>query len=141
MPTALKDTADVALSSLGLEEKSKKFIITELSSQVTLISSLSVIALVLSVVLALALLPAAAEWEALALAGSILVTVTLGAGILLTAHHAPLPLFTLILMVHTMMPIARAISLCMSAILTLVYIVLTLGLMKPDDGRPLFYQQ
>lgn len=63
----------------------------------TAISVLSVIIFVLLAVLAMALLPAAAEWEALALTGSILVTVCLGAGTLMATHHAPLPLFALIL--------------------------------------------
>jgi hypothetical protein len=69
----------------------------ELSSQVTSIACLSVVALVLSVVLALALLPAAPEWEALALAGSVLVTVCVGTGTLAATQYAPLPLFALIL--------------------------------------------
>ncbi|XP_060802536.1 adenylate cyclase type 2 isoform X2 [Amyelois transitella] len=112
----------------------------ELSHQVLSIASLSVITIVLSIVLALALLPAAAEWEALALAGSVLVTVSIGAGTLMATHHAPLPLFALILMVHTMMPIARTIALGMSAALTLAYAGLALGL-RPDKEEGQFYQQ
>ncbi|CAH2217891.1 jg27281, partial [Pararge aegeria aegeria] len=69
----------------------------DLSSQVTAVSVLSVMIFILSVVLAMALLPAAAEWEALALTGSVLVTISLGAGTLMATHHAPLPLFALIL--------------------------------------------
>ncbi|XP_068618261.1 adenylate cyclase type 2 [Battus philenor] len=112
----------------------------ELSSQVKALSTLSVITFVLMVVLAMALLPAAAEWEALALSGSILVTVSLGAGTLMATHHAPLPLFALILMVHTMMPIARRIALCMSAALTLAYMGLAIGL-GPEGKEEQFYQQ
>ena len=63
----------------------------------TAISTLSVIIFVLTIVLAMALLPAAAEWEALALSGSVLVTICLGTGTLMATHHAPLPLFALIL--------------------------------------------
>ncbi|CAG9793653.1 unnamed protein product [Diatraea saccharalis] len=111
-----------------------------ISSQVTLIATLSVIAFVLSIVLALALLPAAPEWEALALAGSVLVTVCLGAGTLMATYHAPLPLFALILMVHTMMPIARSISLGMSVILTLAYLGIAIGL-RPEEEKNFFYQQ
>ncbi|PZC80576.1 hypothetical protein B5X24_HaOG214394 [Helicoverpa armigera] len=70
---------------------------SELSTQTKAIASLSVITFVLSIVLCLALLPAAPEWEALALAGSLLVTFSLGAGTLMATHHAPLPLFALIL--------------------------------------------
>ncbi|XP_050549217.1 adenylate cyclase type 2 isoform X2 [Spodoptera frugiperda] len=112
----------------------------ELYMQTKAIASLSVITFVLSIVLCLALLPAAPEWEALALAGSLLVTVSLGAGTLMATHHAPLPLFALILMVHTMMPIARPIALAMSAVLTLAYIGLALGV-RPEGEETQFYQQ
>ncbi|XP_072947649.1 adenylate cyclase type 2 isoform X2 [Epargyreus clarus] len=113
---------------------------SELSSQATAIAALSVIIFVLSVVLAMALLPAAAEWEALALSGSVLVTLCLGVGTLMATHHAPLPLFALILMVHTMMPIARSIALVMSAALTLAYMGLAIGL-GPHGQEGQFYQQ
>ncbi|XP_026325028.1 adenylate cyclase type 2-like [Hyposmocoma kahamanoa] len=53
-------------------------------------------------------------------------------------HHAPLSLFALILMVHTMMPIARSIAIGMSIVLTLAYSVL-LVLYQKDE--PQFYQQ
>ncbi|XP_052741648.1 adenylate cyclase type 2-like isoform X3 [Bicyclus anynana] len=112
----------------------------DLSSQVTAISVLSVMIFILTIVLAMALLPAAAEWEALALSGSVLVTVSLGAGTLMVTHHAPLPLFALILMVHTMMPIARPIALGMSAALTLAYMGLAIGL-GPQAQEGQFYQQ
>lgn len=111
-----------------------------LSSQITAISTLSVIIFVLTMVLAMALLPAAAEWEALALSGSVLVTICLGTGTLMATHHAPLPLFALILMVHTMMPIARSIALGMAASLTLAYMGLALGLGAQDQERQ-FYEQ
>ncbi|XP_050351953.1 adenylate cyclase type 2-like isoform X1 [Nymphalis io] len=111
-----------------------------LLSQVTAISVLSVIIFVLLAVLAMALLPSADEWEALALSGSILVTISLGAGTLMATHHAPLPLFALILMVHTMMPIARSIALSLAAALTLAYMGLAIGL-GPQGQEAQFYQQ
>ncbi|XP_032520259.2 adenylate cyclase type 2 isoform X2 [Danaus plexippus] len=111
-----------------------------LNSQATTISALSVITFILTVVLSMALLPAADEWEALALTGSVLVTVCLGAGTLMATHHAPLPLFALILMVHTMMPIARSIALGMAAALTLAYMGLAIGL-GPQGMEGQFYQQ
>ncbi|CAG4950939.1 unnamed protein product [Colias eurytheme] len=112
----------------------------DLSAQVTAITALSVISFILLCVLALALLPVAAEWEAFALTGSVLVTVSLGAGTLMVTHHAPLPLFALILMVHTMMPIARSIALVMATALTLAYMGLAIGL-GPQGQEAQFYQQ
>ncbi|KAF9811224.1 hypothetical protein SFRURICE_002593 [Spodoptera frugiperda] len=83
----------------------------ELYMQTKAIASLSVITFVLSIVLCLALLPAAPEWEALALAGSLLVTVSLGAGTLMATHHAPLPLFALILNIkETTAKVLRIVS-------------------------------
>ncbi|XP_050680922.1 adenylate cyclase type 2 isoform X2 [Leptidea sinapis] len=111
-----------------------------ISSQVTAIGILSAITFILTVVLALALLPAAAEWETLAFTGSVLVTVCLGAGTLMATHHAPLPLFALILMVHTMMPISRSIALVMAAALTLAYMGLALVL-GPQGKEDQFYHQ
>ncbi|KOB66113.1 Adenylate cyclase type 2, partial [Operophtera brumata] len=43
-------------------------------------------------------------------------------------------------MVHTMMPIARPIALTMSAVLTLAYMGLALGL-RPEGIETQFYQQ
>lgn len=43
-------------------------------------------------------------------------------------------------MVHTMMPIARSIALAMSAVLTLAYTALALGL-HSGGGERQFYQQ
>ncbi|XP_063623161.1 adenylate cyclase type 2 isoform X1 [Cydia splendana] len=112
----------------------------ELPQQVRSLATLSVIVFILSIVLAMALLPAAPEWEALALSGSVLVTACLGAGTLMATHHAPLPLFALILMVHTMMPIARSIALAMSAALTIAYMGLALGL-GPHNAENKFHLQ
>lgn len=84
-------------SSSILENLIPFLLFQELSSQTKAISILSVITFVLSIVLCLSLLPGAPEWEALALAGSLLVTISLGVGTLMATHHAPLPLFALIL--------------------------------------------
>ncbi|VVC94691.1 unnamed protein product [Leptidea sinapis] len=90
-------------------------LIANISSQVTAIGILSAITFILTVVLALALLPAAAEWETLAFTGSVL-------------------------MVHTMMPISRSIALVMAAALTLAYMGLALVL-GPQGKEDQFYHQ
>ncbi|GBP33508.1 hypothetical protein EVAR_28663_1 [Eumeta japonica] len=71
--------------------------VRELSSQTRTVATLGVVCAAVGAVLAAALLPAAAECEALALTGSLLVTLVLAAAALMVTHHAPLPLFTLIL--------------------------------------------
>lgn len=90
-------------ANIRMEKKISHHILflQELSSEAKAIATLSVVTFVLMVVLAMALLPAAAEWEALALTGSVLVTLCLGAGTLMATHHAPLPLFALILVSYS----------------------------------------
>jgi adenylate cyclase 2 len=60
-----------------------------------------------------------------ALGVSLVVTGVLGAGIIaLGWPTAPLPLFALLLAVHTMMPVSRIVSLTLAAVLTIAHIVL-----------------
>lgn len=63
-----------------------------------------------------------------ALGVSVVVTGALGSGtIALGWPTAPLPLFALLLAVHTMMPISNAVSLLMAAVLTTVHIALAVS--------------
>jgi len=74
-----------------------------------------------------------------ALGVSVVVTGALGSGtIALGWRTAPLPLFALLLAVHTMMPISNTVSLLMAAVLTTVHIALAIS-WRPDT--PSFYPQ
>ena len=74
-----------------------------------------------------------------ALGVSVVVTGALGSGtIALGWPTAPLPLFALLLAVHTMMPISNAVSLLMAAVLTTLHIALAVT-WRPDTSS--FYQQ
>lgn len=74
-----------------------------------------------------------------ALGVSAVVTGVLGAGtIALGWPTAPLPLFALILAIHTMMPISKAVSLGMAAALTAVHLALAIS-WRPETSS--FYKQ
>jgi adenylate cyclase 2 len=74
-----------------------------------------------------------------ALAASLVVTGVLGAGIVgLGWPTAPLPLFALLLAVHTMMPISKTVSLSMAAILTIAHLAVAVSLRHESTA---FYTQ
>ncbi|XP_021918215.1 adenylate cyclase type 2 isoform X3 [Zootermopsis nevadensis] len=76
-----------------------------------------------------------------ALGVSLVVIGVLGTGILaLGWPTAPLPLFALLLAIHTMMPISRTVSLILAAILTTVHIALAVA-WRPDTQDSSFYIQ
>lgn len=64
--------------------------------------------------------PVVLELEAWALASSLAVTVVVAAStLLLVGNYAPLPLFALLLALHTMLPLSRSVAIVMAAIVTL----------------------
>jgi adenylate cyclase 2 len=74
-----------------------------------------------------------------ALAASLVVTGVLGAGTVgLGWPTAPLPLFALLLAVHTMMPISKTVSLSMAAILTIAHLALAISWRQESSA---FYTQ
>ncbi|XP_069701394.1 adenylate cyclase type 2 [Periplaneta americana] len=77
-----------------------------------------------------------------ALGVSLVVTGVLGAGTLaLGWRTAPLPLFSLLLAIHTMMPVSRAASLILAALLTVAHLGLALA-WRPDlyESRSFYWQ-
>ena len=74
-----------------------------------------------------------------ALGVSVVVTGALGSGIIaLGWPTAPLPLFALLLAIHTMMPIPNAVSLLLAVMLTTVHIALAVS-WRPESSS--FYTQ
>jgi hypothetical protein len=70
---------------------------------------------------------------------SVAVTAVLGSGIIaLGWPTAPLPLFALLLAIHTMMPISKAVSLLMAATLTAAHVALAVS-WRPETSS--FYTQ
>lgn len=77
---------------------------------------------VIFIVLVASQFPVVLESEAWALASSLLVTVVVAAAtLLLLGNYAPLPLFALLLALHTMLPLSRSVAMVLAAIVTVAY--------------------
>ncbi|KAJ9592327.1 hypothetical protein L9F63_001147, partial [Diploptera punctata] len=77
-----------------------------------------------------------------ALGISLVVTGVLGAGTLaLGWPTAPLPLFALILAIHTMMPVSRIVSLVLSILLTVAHLALAISWRPEVENSAAFYSQ
>ena len=95
--------------------------------QVSLVPLLALVGMTVTAlgVFAAAQSPCLLRSDLTALGVSVVVTGALGSGtIALGWPTAPLPLFALLLAIHTMMPISNAYSLLMAAVLTTVHIAL-----------------
>lgn len=72
--------------------------------------------------------PVVLESEAWALASSLLVTIIVAAGTLLLAgRHAPLPLFALLLVLHTMLPLSRSVAIALGTVVTAAHIATSIA--------------
>lgn len=104
------------------------------------IMTLFLVTLIICGVLVASQFPAFIESRMASLGASILVTGALStATLLLAGHHAPLPLFAILLALHTMMPISRVISLVVAAIITAAHLALSFAHRFGNDNP--FYKQ
>lgn len=72
--------------------------------------------------------PVVLESEAWALASSLSVTVVVAAAtLLLVGNYAPLPLFALLLALHTMLPLSRSVAMVLAAIITVAYFIMSVA--------------
>lgn len=77
-----------------------------------------------------------------ALGVSLVVTGVLGAGTLaLGWPTAPLPLFALLLAIHTMMPVSRIVSLVLAILLTVAHLALAISWRPEMENTAVFYSQ
>jgi adenylate cyclase 2 len=109
--------------------------------QVSLLPLLALVGMTVTAlgVFAAAQSPCLLRSDLAALGVSVVVTCALGSGtIALGWPTAPLPLFALLLAIHTMMPISNAVSLLMAALLTAVHIALAVS-WRPETSS--FYTQ
>lgn len=80
------------------------------------------------IVLIVSQFPVVLELEAWALASSLSVTIVVAAAtFLLVGNYAPLPLFALLLALHTMLPLSRSVAIVVAAIVTIAYFVMSLA--------------
>lgn len=96
--------------------------------------TLFTVAVILMIILGISQFPVFAESEAAALASSLLVSGSLAAATLLLAgRNAPLPLFALLLALHTMMPVSRPVSLVLASVITATYLALSFARRFGED--------
>lgn len=104
------------------------------------LATLFTVSIILLIVLGTSQFPAFAENEAATLASSLLVCGSLAAATLLLAgRHAPLPLFALLLALHTMMPVSRPVSMGLAAVITAAHLALSIA-HKFNDEKMLYTQ-
>lgn len=117
------------------------FLLQELHTSLLPITTLSVLTSGLIVILLASQFPPVLESEAWALLSSLLVTTGVAAAMLLLAGlHAPLPLFALLIAIHTMMPLSRAVALALATIVTVAHLATSIAY-RLQDGDVVHYLQ
>lgn len=87
------------------------------------IMAIAIVTFIMLAALVASQFPVIMESEAWSLGASFLVTIVVASvTLLLAGRHAPLPLFTLILAIHTMLPISRAVALAFAGVVTLAHL-------------------
>lgn len=98
-------------------------LLQDFNGNVTLITTMSMLTFILIVVLVASQFPIVLESEAWALLSSLLITATVTtATLLLAGRHAPLPLFALLIAIHTMLPLSRAVATALATIVTVAHL-------------------
>lgn len=85
--------------------------------------------------------PVIMESEAWALVSSLLITgaVTI-AMLLLAGRHAPLPLFALLIAIHTMLPLSRLVAMILAGIVTIAHMATSISY-RIDSGIHSYFLQ
>ncbi|XP_068892628.1 adenylate cyclase type 2-like isoform X3 [Tenebrio molitor] len=105
------------------------------------IVAMSVLTFALFSILLASQFPFILESEAWVLVSSLLITgIVTTSMLLLGQRHAPLPLFALLLAIHTMLPLSRAVALALAAIVTVAYMALSIADRINDDKYPHYLQ-
>ncbi|XP_066155288.1 adenylate cyclase type 2 isoform X2 [Euwallacea fornicatus] len=92
------------------------------------ISTMSVVTFALIAILMASQFPIILESEAWALIASLVIVASSATAMLLLAgRHAPLPLFALLLAIHTMMPLSRTVSLALATIVTVAHVATSIA--------------
>ncbi|GJQ68574.1 hypothetical protein Trydic_g17129 [Trypoxylus dichotomus] len=105
------------------------------------ITTISLVTFIMLAALVASQFPVVMESEAWSLGASFLVTIVVAsATLLLAGRHAPLPLFTLILAIHTMLPISRAVALAFTGVVILAHLVTSIVYKYTSNAHAFFVQ-
>ncbi|XP_018574325.1 adenylate cyclase type 2 isoform X2 [Anoplophora glabripennis] len=113
----------------------------DLNKSILPVVVLSILAFTLVFVLLASQFPVVLESEAWALLSSLVVTVTVSTAMLLLAgRHAPLPLFALLIAIHTMLPLSRSVALALAVIVTVAHLSVSVAY-RINAGPHAYYLQ
>ncbi|XP_050300810.1 adenylate cyclase type 2 isoform X2 [Anthonomus grandis grandis] len=101
------------------------------------ITVMSMVTFSLLAILMASQFPLILESEAWALMSSLVITASAATGMLLLAgRHAPLPLFALLIVIHTMLPLSRTVALALATIVTVAHLATSIAhrLHRDDDA-------
>nr|XP_015833065.1 PREDICTED: adenylate cyclase type 2 isoform X1 [Tribolium castaneum] len=116
-------------------------VLQELEISLLPIVTMSVLTFSLFCILFASQFPFILESETWALVSSLFITTIVTTSMLLLGQrHAPLPLFALLLAIHTMLPLSRAVALALASIVTLAYMALSIVDRVNDDKHPYYLQ-
>ncbi|XP_049818616.1 adenylate cyclase type 2-like isoform X2 [Aethina tumida] len=102
---------------------------------------LSLLAFALITILMASQFPPIMESEAWALTASLLIIgAATTAMLLLAGRHAPLPLFALLVAVHTMLPLSRAVSSVLAVVVTVAHVAVSVAYRLQAGDRAYFEQ-
>lgn len=107
----------------------------DVSEKTTPIIFLSAIILILALIFTVSQFPSVLRTEIFSITASFVVVALLGSGILyLNGTCAPLPLFSLLIAVHTMLPVHRIVSIALAVVLTALYMTSSYISRNYDSG-------
>lgn len=108
---------------------------------VIVITSMTLLTITLIVILLVSQFPIVLESESWILLSSMLITVAVTtATLLLAGRHAPLPLFALLIAIHTMLPLSRSVAMALAIIVTVSHLATSLAY-RLEGGSQSYYMQ
>ncbi|XP_044748123.1 adenylate cyclase type 2 [Coccinella septempunctata] len=97
--------------------------VQDMLDNISAVVVLSILTFVLFVILMASQFPAILESEVWALVSSLTITVVVATSMIwLAGRHAALPLFALVLAIHTMLPLSRSVSIVLAAVVTTAHL-------------------
>ncbi|XP_076272427.1 adenylate cyclase type 2-like isoform X2 [Rhynchophorus ferrugineus] len=128
------------LVSIGILITTCVLHVQDLHKSILPIAVMSVMTFALIAILMASQFPVILESEAWALLSSLIISIAAAAAMLLLAgRHAPLPLFALLLVIHTMLPLSRSVSVALAIIVTVAHLATSIAY-RLHDGDSNFIQ-
>ncbi|XP_072382588.1 adenylate cyclase type 2-like isoform X2 [Diabrotica undecimpunctata] len=108
--------------------------VQDLHKSILPVTAMSILTAALILILLASHFPPVLESEAWALLSSLVLTAGVTAAMLLLAgRHAPLPLFALLIAIHTMLPLSRAVAMALATIVTVAHLATSIAY-RINDG-------